>query len=117
LYAEQLLELFDHPVLTKEMLSLEAEKKSKDKVAVRAPKRTGSHDDISDAFCRAVWKCYNGFRERPSCMSTGSGGRVNPSGVRVETQASFIVNRLRQHGEHPRGMYNARGHRTGIKGR
>jgi len=116
LYAEQLLELYEHPVLTKELLSLEAEKKSKDKVAVRAPRRTGAHDDISDAFCRAVWKCYNGFKARPSCVSTGSGGRVNPSGAKVETQASFIVNRLRQHGEHPRGMYNARGHRIGVPG-
>ena len=42
LYAEQLLVLFDHPVLIKEMLSLEAERKAKDKILVRAPVRRGA---------------------------------------------------------------------------
>lgn len=118
LYAEQLLVLFDHPILVKEMLTLEAEKRARDKTIVRAPMRRGAHDDLSDAFCRAVWKCYKGFRERPANISTGSGGRMLPSqGGRVETQASFIVNRLKQHGNHPRGLYNIGGRRSMTMGR
>lgn len=107
LYAEQLLVIFDHPVLVKEMVTLEAEKRARDKIIVRAPVRRGAHDDISDAFCRAVWLCYNGFKDRPKNISTGAGGRSIPSQAgRVETQASFTVNRLRKHGDHPRGLYN-----------
>lgn len=113
MYSEQLLVLFDHPILMKEILTLEAEKRSRDKVIVRAPLRKAAHDDISDAFCRAVWKCYNSVKDRPANISTGSGGRLLPlqGGGRVDTQASFIVNRLKQHGEHPRGLYGAGGRR------
>jgi phage terminase large subunit-like protein len=119
LYAEQLLTLFDHPVLVKELLTLEAEKRARDKTIVRAPGRKGAHDDISDAFCRAVWKCYNGYRERPSNLSTGSGGSLLPSqgGGKIETQASFIVKKLRQHGNHPRGLYNISSRRSMTMGR
>ena len=39
LYAEQLLVLFNHSVLVPEMLTLEAEKRSRDKTIVRAPVR------------------------------------------------------------------------------
>jgi hypothetical protein len=107
LYAEQLLDLFDHPILVNEMLTLEGEKRAKDRVIVRAPSRAGAHDDISDSFCRAVWLCYNGFKDKPKNLSTGAGGRMLPStGVKMETQSSFIVNKLRKHGEHPRGLYN-----------
>ena len=113
LYAEQLLVFNNHPILVKEMLSLEAEKRSKDKTIVRAPTRKGAHDDISDAFCRAVWSCYNGYKDRPRNISTGSGGGMpSLSGGGIQTQASFIVNRLKQHGEHPRGLYNVRGMRS-----
>lgn len=119
LYAEQLLELFDHSVLIKEMLTLEAEKRARDKTIVRAPVRRGAHDDISDAYCRAVWKCYNGFKDRPANVATGSGGRMLPSqgGGRIETQASFIVKRMRQHGDHPRGLYNVGRRRAMTMGR
>jgi len=118
LYAEQLLELFDHPVLIKEMLTLEAEKRTgksnpdsegySGKTIVRAPARRGAHDDLSDAYCRAVWSCYNGFKERPANIATGvGGGIVSSAGMgRADTQASFIVNRLKKHGDHPRGLYN-----------
>lgn len=107
LYAEELLVLFDHPVLIPEMLTLEGEKRAKEKVIVRAPGRKGAHDDISDAYCRAVWQCYNGFKDHPKNISSGAGGRSLPSSQgRVDTQASFIINRLKQHGQHPRGLYN-----------
>jgi intein/homing endonuclease len=46
LYAEQLIDLYDHPVLIPEMLSLEAERKARDRIFVRKPNRRGAHDDL-----------------------------------------------------------------------
>jgi hypothetical protein len=118
MYAEELLDLFAHPILTKELLTLEGEKRAGSKVIVRAPARRGAHDDISDAYCRAVWKCYNGFKERPKNVVSGAGGRMLPSMAgRVETQASFVVKRMRQHGDHPRGLYNVGQRRAMTMGR
>ena len=113
LYAEQLLVLFDHPILIKEMLALEAERKAKDKILVRKPGRPSAKDDLSDSLARAVFLCYSSFKERPQNISTGAGGRMlaPQQGGHTQTQASFIVNRLRQHGEHPRGLYNVKGRR------
>jgi hypothetical protein len=121
LYAEQFLTLFDHPVLVREMLSLEAERKSSSvtdvelrsesrhgKMVVRQPNRRGAHNDISDAFCRAVWLCYNTFKETPPRVVTGVGGRVPSLFGKTETQASFVVKRMKQHGDHPRGLYRSR---------
>lgn len=118
LYAEQLLVLYEHPVLIKEMLTLEAEKRARDKTIVRAPVRRGAHDDISDAYCRAVWKCYNSFKERPANIATGTGGVGMPTRIgKIETQASFIVKRLKSHGEHPRGLYTIGRRRAMMLGR
>jgi hypothetical protein len=112
LYAEGLLILFDHFVLVSEMLTLEAEKKARDRSIVSAPSRKGAHDDISDSYCRAVSSCYNDTSERACNMATGAGGRTR-AGAGMETQASFILNRLRNHGQHPRGLYKTR--RAGIR--
>ena len=121
LYAEKLLEIYKHPILTKEMLTLEAEKRSRDKVIVRAPVRRGAHDDISDSFVRAVWLCYKNFKDNPKKYACGAGGigsiTQQPGGGRLETQASFIVKRLRQHGEHPRGLYNSHRKASMLAGR
>jgi hypothetical protein len=134
LYAEGLLELFDHPVLVPEMLTLEAEKRvgstpamssstsavapddPRGKVIVRKPNRRGAHDDISDAFVRAVWLCYNGFKLRPANRAIGAGGASSAAGrapwePKKETQAGFFIKRMRQHGDHPRGLYGTRGKR------
>ncbi len=46
LYQDKLLELFNHPVLVPELLSLEQEKRTKYKVIVRAPNKQGWHDDM-----------------------------------------------------------------------
>ena len=107
LYSEELLDLFNHPILIPEMLTLEGEKRSKSKIIVRAPTRKGAHDDISDAYCRAVWKCYNDLKERPSRRTSRSRNNFNRSQT-VETQAMFNLRKLRQHGVHPRGLYNLR---------
>jgi hypothetical protein len=105
LYAEQLLELWDDDVLVPEMLMLESERKSKSKIEVRALKGSGNHDDISDAFVRAVWLCNKGTASAPNNIATGAGGYLAGSrGGRVETQASAMVKKRREHGEHPRGL-------------
>lgn len=111
LYAEGLIELFDHQVLVPEMLSLEAERKTGKKVLVRAPNRRGAHDDISDAFVRAVWMCYTGFKDRARNLSVGAGGTIGPTGninaggaasVTKETPQAYHLKKLKMHGDHPR---------------
>jgi len=113
LYAEKLLELYEHPVLVPELLTLEAERKAKNKVLVRAPNRRGAHDDISDALVRAVYTCYKSHKDKPVHMVTGAGGAA--AGVTVqkgpvegrvkqETQKSFMLKKRKMHGAHPRGL-------------
>jgi len=122
LYAEGLIELWNHPVLVPEMLSLEAERKSGKKILVRAPNRRGAHDDISDAFVRAVWMCYTGFKDRVTNLSVGAGGSMGPTGsVRVrglpgavpqQTPQSYHLKKIKMHGDHPRGAYKGLRSRT-----
>jgi phage terminase large subunit-like protein len=124
LYGEQLLDLYDHPVLVPEMLSLEAEKKSKGKVSVEAPKRDGAHDDISDAFVRAVWLCYNESATRPNHIATGAGGQVGVVGKLKKnpvvqqpqqvTQQQAMLQKRKKHGEHPRGLDKLKKRRPGA---
>jgi len=115
LYAEKLIELFDHPVLIPEMISLEAEKRARNKILVRAPNRRGAHDDISDAFARAVWLCYTSHKDKPVRVATGAGGATGVGAsrsktipgvqkVKKETQSSFMLKKLKMHGAHPRGL-------------
>jgi hypothetical protein len=106
LYAEQLLDMHDDPVLIPEMLMLEAERKSKNKTEVRALSGDGNHDDISDAFVRAVWLCNKGTATKPNNIATGAGSSLGAGGRRgqVETQASAMIKKRRMHGEHPRGL-------------
>lgn len=122
LYAEGLLELHDHPVLVPEMLSLEAEKKPGKKILVRAPNRRGAHDDISDAFVRAIWMCYSGYKDRTLNLSVGAGGNMGPTGSinvkgipgapKQETPQSYHLKKIKMHGDHPRGAYKGLRSRT-----
>lgn len=105
LYAEQLLELWDDDVLVPEMLMLEAERKSKNKVEVRALNGNGNHDDLSDAYVRAVWLCNKGMASKSNNIATGAGGHLAGSrGGSIETQASAMIKKRRMHGAHPRGL-------------
>lgn len=67
LFDEQLV-LYDYPIPERategnvrhspfiaELLSLQANQISKNVILVAAPKKPGAHDDLSDAFIRAVW--------------------------------------------------------------
>jgi phage terminase large subunit-like protein len=105
LYGEELLDIYDHPVLVPEMLSLEAEKRPRGKVIVEAPKREGAHDDISDAFVRAVWTCYNHSVSKGNHMATGAGGRMGAgNGARQQTRQQAMLDKRKRHGAHPRGL-------------
>lgn len=101
LYGEGLLDLYDHPVLIPELLSLEAELVGKNKIIVDHPDKIGSHNDISDAFVRAVWLCYNfGINRNTNNIAVGARGipQSNRGG------ASFFINRRKHLGVHPRGL-------------
>jgi phage terminase large subunit-like protein len=125
MYAEQLLEIFNHEALIKEMLSLEAERKSKNKILVRAPNRPGAHDDLSDALARAIWLCYTQNKDRPMAIATGAGGAAIGMGsrhkdipgvqnIKQETQAAFLMRKKKQHGAHPRGLDKIKKGRSSI---
>lgn len=112
LYGEGLLDIYEHPVLVPEMLSLEATKKGKGKVIVEAPDRAGAHDDISDAYVRAVWSCYQHEGAKPGRKSTGAGGTIGPTrGPRTREEA--VLQKRKQHGEHPRGLDRLKRRRPG----
>jgi len=61
LYTEKLLRLYEDPVLIPEVLMLEATlvDGGKTRYDVCAPARPGCHDDISEAWARSVYCCYN----------------------------------------------------------
>jgi phage terminase large subunit-like protein len=102
LYMEKLLDLFDHPVLVPEMLSLEAEHKSKNKVRVRAPNKKGAHDDISDSYVRAVWACFNWDAERQVNLTALSGGGAPVASGTTQTYNTHRYNKIMNHGASPR---------------
>jgi len=114
-------------VLIPEMLSLEAERKAKNKVIVQAPGREGAHDDISDAFVRAVWMCYRGHKGRTPHITTGAGGhtgaittaRFGPPEMHVQqvSQKEFFMQRRKKHGEHPRGLDRLKKRKAGAVAR
>ena len=67
LYVDKLLKLFDHPVLIRELKSLQEEKRGRT-IKVQAFQRPGAHDDISCSFTRAVYECYKQTTDKPRNM-------------------------------------------------
>lgn len=118
LYGEQLLDLYDHPVLIPELLSLEGERRSKGKVIVQAPNREGAHDDISDAFVRAVWCCYQHSVSKGNKRTTGAGGSIGARGGGpprgAQTQRQAMLKKMKMHGAHPRGLDKLKRRRPGA---
>lgn len=109
LYGECLLDLYDHPVLVPEMLSLEAEKRNQGKITVQAPNREGAHDDISDALARAIWSCHSAHTGRTDNIATGAGGRTGVTGSLTkrggaQTMHQAMIEKRKKHGAHPRGL-------------
>ena len=92
-----LLKLPNHPVLVPELLTLE-ERKNGATLVVEAPQRNGFHDDISDAFARAVWAAYNSKRSSNRKIT------LSLSNNSAGSYRSFYFNRLKQHGDNPRNI-------------
>jgi hypothetical protein len=109
LYIEGLLEIPDHPILIPEMLQLEGEKKSKNKLIVEAPNKNGAHDDLSDALVRAIWLCHSNTKERPKNITSlaGPGGGISGGGKgKHQSYLTHQLDKQRKHGEHPRLKVN-----------
>jgi len=121
MYAEGLLMIPDHDVLIPELLSLEAERKSKQKIEVRAPDRQGAHDDISDSWVRAIWLCFKAMEGKGPNRAAGAGGQLgvgggmnNKRGEMTETHISHMMRKRKTHGEHPRGLDKIKRRRPGA---
>ena len=118
LLMDKMVDMFDHPILVPEILSLEAEEKSKNKVIVRAPNKSGAHDDLSDAFARAVWEVYSYYKDRPmqNITSLVVGGRVirDSSEASQISLSSFQMMKRKKHGANSRVISSKSRHMANI---
>jgi len=96
LYIDGLFEVYDDDLMTSEVLFLEAERKSKKKIQVRAPNKRGAHDDISDAVSRAIWEAYSAFKQQGNNIVLGR--TTNISAVQTSTMNRFRMGREKVHG-------------------
>jgi len=101
-YSNQLLELFDHPVLIPELKTLEEKKKGR-KMRVEAPNRIGMHDDLADAYVRAIWECYNYHKKRG-----GSNSILSTNGQSKVCITSKPVNAFKRTRENQMGTHSTR---------
>lgn len=102
------LELYDYPIPTSseggkhspfisEILGLEATQRSKNQIIVEAPKVSGLHDDVSDAFVRSAWLSL----ARITNIKLISKNSLNNDGrtlQRETTPRNYRMARMRKHG-------------------
>lgn len=101
---DEKLVLYDHPKesskhspFIQELLTLQATQASKNIVAVAAPEHAGYHDDMSDAFVRAVWLSSQKLAQHH--ISTGhSRGMAGPLPSAPGTVSRYQTQRARAHG-------------------
>ena len=95
LWASKMLRIYDDPVLVAELLMLEAEKtgSGRERYDVRAPERKGCHDDISESFVRAVWKCYDAMRNKDGSKKTVVSGLAGGLRFTPEARRSLFHDR------------------------
>ena len=92
----QLISIFNHPILVPELLQLE-ETKNGNQLSVEAPQRSGYHDDISDAFVRAVYGCYqNAQKHNGNAKAIGLSYNNRAYGGR--TYDSYHRQKIKMHG-------------------
>jgi hypothetical protein len=102
------LELYDYPLPTEmesgkhspfisEVLGLEATQRSKNQIIVEAPKVSGLHDDVVDAFVRAVWLSLARITNI-KLVSKGSLQSETRSIQRETTPRNYRMTRMRKHG-------------------
>jgi hypothetical protein len=85
-----------HSPLIAELLTLQASQISKNLVMVAAPKKTGAHDDLSDALVRAIWLSME--KVTNSKHAAGGNPAYYPKTAVPVTTARYHVMRARRHG-------------------
>ena len=122
IYDEKLV-LYDQPKgvngkyspFIQELLTLQAVQASKNVVVVEAPDHAGYHDDMSDAFVRAVWLSAQKLSQHH--ISTGHrGGMGNGLSAPPATVARYQLQRAKFHGGIPERT-TARGLGLKLRGR
>ena len=109
------LVLYDYPLgeqgkrspFIQELLTLQAEQRSKNVVVVKAPEQSGFHDDQSDAFVRSVWLSTQ--RLSTSKHTSGVGEAVSTASM-----ARYHLQRAKQHGIFTERRSTARSTRSGV---
>lgn len=96
LFDQPRLEHGKHSLFIQELLNLQAEQFSKNIVVVSAPDAVGHHDDMSDAFIRAVWLSTDRMRNQKHIYG------AHPSGFAGSapsmTAGRYQMMRARKHG-------------------
>lgn len=91
---EPLIQGPSHSPLIEELLSLQAQVRTKNQIIVEAPKIKGAHDDMTDALIRAIWLSLERIStHHVTRISTGA----SPARVGM-TMAGYQRNRMRSHG-------------------
>jgi hypothetical protein len=102
------LELYDYPIPTaseggkhspfiSEILGLEATQRAKNQILVEAPKVSGLHDDVSDAFVRAAWLSLARITNIKLVSKHSMQGDTRSS-QRETTPINYRRSRMRKHG-------------------
>ncbi len=97
LYEDQSLDLFNHPVLIKELKILENSQTGKN-IKVQAPQRAGYHDDISDSYARAIQECLNANSNKVfknACLPMGKSIKYNKTkynNIHMNTNRNKMMN-------------------------
>jgi len=86
-----------HSPLITEILDLEAEQVSKNIVVVQKPDRPGAHDDMSDAYVRAVWLSFQRLETHKVIRGAYAASGANVSSKSVALGA-YQMSRARKHG-------------------
>lgn len=87
-----------HSTFIQELLTLEAKQKTKNIVEVAAPPGNDYHDDMSDAFTRAVWLTSERMRNQKHVYGALPGVRLSDTGAM--TAQRYQMMRARTHGMH-----------------
>ena len=99
-----LISIFNHEILVPQLLQLQ-ETKNGCQLSVEAPQRSGYHDDISDAFVRAVYGCYQNSQKRAG-NARSFGMSYNNRAYQGKTYESYHRQKMKMHGINlQKGLY------------